>query len=1086
MDVTKDAVDAAANLLGPYLQNSPTRDTNLHLDRSELVKQAIYHLKAINTANLMADVNTPYDASLAGVAYGLFDLVMLLGIIPHLSPGVAFSQRPKSVLSVTSAQFPSTGERDEMLSEVIDHLLPILEQNRTGVQPLLSQRVLPDIVTALAELSFSPTSNPKTRQKYQSDFHRVILETPTSRLLPILTTLLQQPLPPWLKPVVSNELSHLPFREKGIRHIIEFLSLSYLSKTSQIPQDALGPQSQIPIPIEAIAHASRLLVLPPTGTRQDKWLRCLAPQLLSLLDGESGKELARAAGQIIADGILSKKTTGAPGTVGWDLFVMPIFQKIYPKQIEAEFPTMHHGDEVLVQDLDLKLALKRLVAILSSSSHAGLMKRLVGPLLLPLWALLNFAKARPSLDNEWTRLSQTSLSRYLATCCEAKYVDKIALNLFWDGDTSWIFGSGSHGGVEIRRRSGEISGPSAMSSILTRIENLSTRVELLAFLLVDADIPDAIAGTIFLMVTKRWLSPAKKATASLTYETDTDLLAPLIDAKLSEMLAIKFKDKFARSPRNIIELMAQLIQNTVDRYKLKLPAGSKSLAASCAMFEHIVKQKDGDQREAHAAGGDTTDDDLVTYALGILNALMSSPGFQQSPEIIAALNTTLPSLTYLTQQHSNADISTLIRSSASTLLQLISALNSSATATTTPFIDPLSDYRATLKTVLSEITSADPPNRVWALSTLHSLIRNPIAFPVVDIPSLIHMLLSSSLADPESYVHTAAAPVILSLAIRIPTFVVKTITEAFLDIDEVSLKSGHGKEAEEKERALQESLDYRLRIGELLHTIVLSQELWQGPSSNKGTHYETLRQIFKACLVLASRRGRRHDTQTSRILISNASRRIQEETEEAWGGPVPNVLEPEGHDPKDQAELDALSNILREWEDTGLEEDVRIRTSALSVLSTVLEYRLDLLPQAMVDTSLQMVLTMLPMETSRGKAMLRRAGLLVLLGLLRGLDTALDEDRGGVADVNIMQQREIEKIIRWVKDEDGDALTRGHAASVLEGLETMRMKKLYRIRDGGLRLGPNLELEGKLRGLDVTPGGNRDTTTRGTMVEEVE
>ncbi|KAI8941407.1 hypothetical protein NX059_002630 [Plenodomus lindquistii] len=1086
MDATKDTVDAAAQLLRPYIQSERPPGASSDLDVGDLVKRALHHLKAINTADLEADPNAPYDISLAGVVYGLLDMIVLLGIIPHLSPGVAFSQRPKSVLSVTIAQLPRIGENRELLAAVIDNLVPILDQNGSGVQPLLCQRVLPDIVTALAELSYSPETQSELREKYQSAFQKFILEMPTSQLLPILTSLLQQPLPPWLKPIVSRELSIVPLRERGVRHIIEFLSLSYLHKNSQVPQDISGPQSQIPIPLEAISQASRLLAVPPTGTNRDDWLRALAPELFDLLDGAAGKELVRAAGQIMSEGILSKKTTGAPGTLGWELIAMPIMRNIYPKQSEGKNLTTQPHDGVIVQDLDLKLSLQRLIAIVSSSSHAGLMKRLVGPLLLPLWALLNFAKARPSLDREWTGLPQAILSHYMSIGCDARYIDKIALNLFWDGDAFWNFGPGSHGGVEIRRRSKQSSDASDMDSTLARIGELNTRTELLSTLLAGAEIPDATAGTIFVQVTARWLLPRKEARPTLTHEPDVDLLAPLIDAKLSEVMATKFRDQLARSPRHVIELMSQLIHNAVASYGLQAQNISKSKGPSRAMFENIFQQGVADADGTHGTDSETVDDDLVSYALSILNTLVSSRGFTTSSETVSSLHALLPCLAYLAQRDNMIDIPPLIQNSASELVQVINASNPSSVAVVTPSIDPLSEHRAALRIALAELTSGEPPNRAWALNTVHSLIRDPITFPILDVPSLTHTLFSFSLADPEPYVHTAAAPVLLSLAIRAPTFVVKIATEAFLDVDEVSLKLERGKQTKEKERAVQESLDFRLRVGELVSTVILSEEFWLGSFSDAATRRKSTRRVLETCLALASRRGQRTQTRATRVQISTASFRTQEDTEAAWGGPVPNVLEPEGRDPKEQAEIDALSGILNEWENTGAEEDVRIRTSALSVLSTLLEHRLDFVRQAMVDASLQMVLTMLIMETSEGKATVRRAGILVLLGLLRGLDTALEEGKRNAVDMSIIQQREVERVTKWVRGEDVDALARDHAASVVEGLETLRMKKMYKVRDEGLRLGPNLELQGGLRGLDITPGDGAEGGNKRVIVEEVE
>ncbi|KAF2855963.1 hypothetical protein T440DRAFT_503667 [Plenodomus tracheiphilus IPT5] len=1087
MNVTKEAVDAAANLLGPYLQSDRTQHARSDLKAGELVKRALYHLQAINAADLTADANAPYDASLAGVVYGLLDMVTLLGIIPNLSPGVAFSQRPKSVLFATFASESRVQEDGKLLPQVIQTVLPILEQEGSGIQPLISQRVLPDIVTALAELSHSPTMNLDTRSRYLGDFQRIVWETPTSRLLPILITLLQQPLPPWLKPIVAHELSIVPLRAQGVRHIVEFLSLSSLSKNSQVPQDASGPQSQIPIPIEAISQASRLLALPPTGTSQDEWLRKLTPQLLGLLDGAAGKELIRAAGQIIADGILSKKTTGAPGTVGWDLFAMPILQTIYPKEAGSKDVHGQHRDEVLVQDVDLEVALRRLCAICTSSSHAGLLRRVVGPLLLPLWALLNFAKATTLLDKQWTALPDAILSHYVTATCDVKHIDKIAMNLFWDGDAPWAFGSGSHGGVEIRRRSEDTSGFDAMNNILSRIGDMDARTELLTSLLANANVSDETAGTIFLQVTKRWLSPAKKGTPSLTDESDGDILTPLIDAKLSESLASKFKDKLARSPRHIIELMSQLIQNAVNGYKSRVNAAPRSISSSRAMFENIVSREDTAIVGGTSTGtGEPIEDDLVSYALSVLHTLVSSSGFKQSAETTSSLHAIIPSLIFLGQDHKELDISPLIRNSASALFHLMSPPSSFTTRSSTPPSDALREHRATLKEAQSDLTSPDPPNRAWALKTMYNLIRSPTAFPVIDVPSLTHTLLSVSLADPESYVHTAAAPVILELAIRAPDLVVKIISETFIDVDEVSLKLGRGKQTEEKKRALQESLDFRLRTGEVLNTIVLADDFWSSSHGDRSSRYTAVRRIVEACLSLASRRGQRQQTQSTRRQISDASLRLQKDTESAWNGPIPNVLEPEGRDPKDQEELDALSNMLREWENTGLEEDVRIRTSALSVLSVVLHHRFELLRQAMVDASLQMVLTMLVMETSEVTAMLRRSGALVLLGLLHGLYASLEQGWGGVANISMTQQREMERVVRWMCSEDVDALVRDHAVSVVEGLETLSMRRLHKMRDAGSRLGPNLELEGGLRGLGVTPGGGENAQSRRMVVEEVE
>jgi hypothetical protein len=81
-------------------------------------------------------------------------------------------------------------------------------------------------------------------------------------------------------------------------------------------------------------------------------------------------------------------------------------------------------------------------------------------------------------------------------------------------------------------------------------------------------------------------------------------------------------------------------------------------------------------------------------------------------------------------------------------------------------------------------------------------------------------------------------------------------------------------------------------------------------------------------------------------------------------------------------------------------------------------------------------------------------------------------------------------VVRWVQSEDGDELVRDHAASVVEGLETLRFKMLYgdrdRDRDEGVRLGKDLGLEGGLRGLDIQPSDESGGKRKKMVIEEIE
>lgn len=1084
MGAVEDAVDAAAGFIGPLTNlNSTTRSTpedEAGARTYRFVLQALSHLQNINSADLNTDPNAPYDASLAGVVYGLLDVITFYGILPHLSPGVTFSQRPQSVLSNNDV---TVTDRDaSQLTGVIKVLVPILEQKGSGVQPLLSQRILPDIISALAELAFSP-SYLDQNQEFAPVYAQVMSDTPTSRLLPILTTFLQQPLPIWLKPLLSTQLAMVPSRPRGIRHTIEFLSLSYLAKVSGLSQNPQASQSGVPLQVEAVTEASRVIVLPPAGIDRDRWLHQLAPQLWSLLDGEDGPELSRAAGQIIAQGILSKKATGAPGTVGWRLFAMPLHDTVHPKDGRRKFHGQGMGSEVLVRQQDLETALKRLSAIVSSYLHSGVLRRLLSPVLLPIWELLSHAKERPALDKTWCHLSRGILLRYMSTACDATQVDTIATNLFWGADTGWTFMPGSQGGIEIRTWLQADQNAISTNDILARVASLDTRVNTLVNLLADANVSDTVLGSTFVQATKRWLSPGFTTSPSLTDEVDSDPFAMLINAKLSETMAFRFRDNFARSPQHVIELMIQLLANFTSKHKIEVHDVTQRSKVTQRHLLNIATMKED---LATGVEDESADEQLATFAISIMSTLITSSSFQQTPTTQAALEAVIAHLEYLCQTHPHHPVSLVIKNSAANLLHVLRPVAISTDGTK---VDAATEHRSELKTILATLESPEPPDRTWALNAFRRFLRKQEFFDVVDVPSTTHLLLSASLADPESYVHIAAIPALTDLAIRAPSPVITVLVDSFIDVDERSLNAIQGQQSDDKDLDLHQVIDFRQRVGEVLNSFILSHDFFQS-TSEPALKYKCLKQISETCLAVASRRGQRTQTQSHRTQRDRAEQRIQDEAEAAWGGPIPNLLDPEGENMQEKVDRDALLKIVQGWEDTGFEEDVRVRASALSVLSTAIEHRLTLLRQATIDAALQMVSLILSMETTEPKAILRRAAVMVIMGLLRGLDGLVGFSGENTVGFDVVQQTEITKVLNWVAVEDTDNLVRDHAASVLEDLETWRMKSLYQLRGEALEQGlrPDLSLERGLRGLEVQPRLGRDSKDgkRKLFVEEID
>ena len=105
----------------------------------------------------------------------------------------------------------------------------------------------------------------------------------------------------------------MPLRPDGVRATLEFVFSVHPSSTVKIAEAAVPQKRGANITHEALELASRLLSVPPSSVTPEAWYASIAPQLLPLLDGGEGAELARAASYIIGFGILGRKASGAPG-----------------------------------------------------------------------------------------------------------------------------------------------------------------------------------------------------------------------------------------------------------------------------------------------------------------------------------------------------------------------------------------------------------------------------------------------------------------------------------------------------------------------------------------------------------------------------------------------------------------------------------------------------------------------------------------------------------------------------------------------------------------------------------------------------
>ncbi|KAL1646817.1 hypothetical protein SLS58_002952 [Diplodia intermedia] len=1090
MPTLREELDAAREFLAPALKRGNDDvvvrlRSNLDLssasdDHTLVLRAALDHLLHIHEADIIQQKEAPpanaegeYDEDSRQTLYGLLDLVAIRGILPSLSPGVAAKRRPRSTIPNLSDATPGSNKDPELLCEIVDGMSKMLENPAAGLASLIRERVLIDVAAGAGELAFAPDSSDDIHHKYEDIFVDIIK-----------------------KSVLLSKFAH------------------------PNPSDAQDRTTGPSLPLEALMQASKLLSSVPSSMDAESYFTALAPQLLAMLDGAEGQELAKAAALVVGSGILGKKALGAPGAIGWRLFAEPILFSIDPPKeqkikIEGSKPSTPSDTQTLVVEPELRRALSRLVTLLTSRPSPGLTKRFLGRLMLPLWALLDYAKSHP-VDRVWKDIPWQLLETFFRLGAGVEQLETLALNLLCDGPPAWTFAPGSDGGIEIRRRERASDHDDAFN-VIAQMGSLEQRLATYQELLISNGVEDQDIGDLFVRLSRRWLVPHTILTGGvpkLEAYAEEDPFQSLIIAKLVLAILEKFKDKLATRPENMIELVKQLLDEWNMSSKARRKRAEDLQKPSYTGLRNIVqqphKQDEGPEQQTIPAEVDSSE--ILPVALSLLSTLLSAPAFRPTQQTSSTLSAILPILTDLDPGN---ELPPSVSTTATTLTTRITTLlnipapskpNTRSLAPSSSSNSTLKDQHA-LRAALADLTSPTPPLRASALGAIARLAR--ARSPALDVPQLTLLLLRTSLPDPDEYVHLHAISTLAALAALDPPLVAgQLLAGAFVDADESLRSQQQQNGGQNDDDGLSLLLDTRLRIGEILGRV--ASDMQESPSLDDDAYRgATMRKIAAAALRVSSRRGARPHALRARRRAAALEARRNRAAERAWGGPVPSIFSPEAegedddddddHD-DDAARLLLASKVVAGWSDTGLDEDVRLRALALSVFTTVVREpaTLAMLAPADVAAGVDVALGSLALETEERHAVLRRAAVLVVWGLVEAMDKVHEGGGEGVvgegAGLAPEKWEEVERVVGWVRDRDADAVVKGHAGEVLEALETWRVKKALGVRGDGSLAGRGVGLTedlglAELRGLNVNVGG-QDGRGQGRgkklVVEEIE
>ncbi|EKV15791.1 Protein required for cell viability, putative [Penicillium digitatum] len=1061
------------------------------------------------------------DAKRRRMLHALLDLISLEGIYPSLSSGVGIplQQRVISVLPAgviakqANATVSSVPHDEPLLCRIIGVLVDVLFDPRPSLQPIIRGRILSDIISGTSDLAFNPNTEASSgRNSYQKTLAKIIDDTPTTVLLPTLSAFLQSNTAQWFKLIISSQISQVPLRPGGVVQTIMFIASQFSPSLGQEAQDlSNGPR----LTVQAIMQISRLLSSVPSDVDPTVYFQTIAPQLLALIDGDD-LDLRKTASYVVGNGILGKRAYGAPGTVGHTIFVEPIFNALTANldaksrqwighftDIEGSMPNPaepNPASNVLVDGATVDLALNRLACLTLQHPNPGLVKRIVSPILLPLWGLVCFSKEEGLIPFHEKVL--LLLQTYFGISVGAQPLKKLIDNLLWDGGAMWTYIKDSDARIALQKRSEKTSEHSNMVQL---IDSIQARVEVFVSLIGSDPSSEERTGDIFLYASQNWLvQPRGTALPDNTLNSPAgegdNIIQKLVSAKIAEKLLENFKEALTRHPLRVLELIKQVIAGELHRLSAQKWAaqGKVNSKVSLLSLANIVKTGDKDAEQC-----DNDSSESVSTTFSLMSTLLASAEFSPTTEIQPLLESLKNDLDQLVPFLP----STLSKpaTTSSMLLEIHLAGGDETTIKAVPaHIQDLETHRQAMANLNSDL----PPVQAEGLSLISKLIMK--SSPVLDVGSTLTLLLSvitdtSKTSANDEYAYLGAIKIVGTLASRHPRSVIKTLVEEYAD------------------RREHRGLDERLRIGEsLLRTVQDLGEALVG---------ETAKILGEGIVAVAGRRGNKKYTQQIRKKQLAKERREQERAQrkenepampEGWSissGVAKAASEldlPELHSDDESPEQSAYAtNVVAAWaagaSADDAPDDLRIRASAISILGSAINVNILGLGPVILSSAVELALATLTLEREPASAILRRASIVLIFDILKALEAAretrgnqgiglgfslLDDSASSFAAPygSSMQGHStignipaMLRTLRFIEGSEEDGLARGNLRALIESLETWSEKSLMwgiGAQDDQNTFSPRFGLGDRIAGLQVDPMAGE--TTGRPRIEEIE
>ncbi|TVY84816.1 hypothetical protein LSUE1_G002095 [Lachnellula suecica] len=750
----------------------------------------------------------------------------------------------------------------------------------------------------------------------------------------------------------------------------------------------------------------------------------------------------KAAAFIIGFGILGRRQYGAPGMPGWKAFVEPILRCIdpttapkLPREESLEEPIITLGaPKILASSDEVSKSFRNLSTLLASHPNPSLAKRLLRPIILPLWSIASWDQGDQTTESEFCKPARQLLNTLIRLSPSPKdsisdarklssslILSQILQNLTFKGrsipgEIRWEYVSAKDYGIQIQETS------NATREIFQNLGDIDTAADrFITFLSALSSTPDfdVEVSNLFMNLCGRWFSQNSKTKKQPEILTRLEPIYPgrdvetsLIEATVMQKMMTAFPDKLVSDSHQVLELVRQVFSDAI----------------------------------THPGEDVDNSSDTVPVALSLLNIVLTSPSFKGASEatLLKSVQASLKSIS----RKGTGEISKTAQNLL-LLLKFRNTIDEPEDPTVSKPTDQQLEDRKTYSLALSYLTATDspPPVRAQGLELISTLVRANSS--ILDIPALL-VLFSSLLQDSEEYIYLRVIQSFIQLSQRHPKAVMRDLIDRYVDPNEDC------------------ELDQRLRLGEALLQVIQNNALTFSS--------ETAKSVCEGLLFIAGRRGYRPKTELEQQKRNRLKRKQNQEAEEAWEGPVPQLDEVLGAEP---AENEILSGIVSGWESKRGSEDIRIRASAVSILGSAIEASVAGIGSGLVSTAVDLSIHILTLEPELEKGILRRASILLIMHFVKALDTARDEGRKlGFGFVG-QSLDGVQRILAYVEGTDNDELVKQHARDVIEGLQTWQTNALL----------PEREVASEIRelaGLSINPGRSDAVGGMRPRIEEIE